>query len=126
MDRARGGEGTTLIEAKVTRLTAHSSDDQQTKYRTEEDLAEGRAHDPLPHFRATLRDAGVLTDGLEESLATEIRALVEDATDHAESEPDPDPGTATHHVFAESWSGEVPVAWGPDQLPHPPSARHEA
>ena len=40
--RARAGEGPTLIEAKVTRLTAHSSDDQQTKYRSAEEL-DGRA-----------------------------------------------------------------------------------
>ena len=58
VDRARSGGGPTLIEAKVTRLTAHSSDDQQTKYRSEDDLAEGRAHDPLPIFRAQLREAG--------------------------------------------------------------------
>src|SRR6187397_3257165 len=45
VDRARAGEGPTLIEAKVTRLTGHSSDDQQTKYRTEEDLESGREHD---------------------------------------------------------------------------------
>ena len=37
--RARAGDGPTLIEAKVTRLTGHSSDDQQTKYRSEEELA---------------------------------------------------------------------------------------
>ena len=36
--RARAGEGPTLIEAKVTRLTGHSSDDQQTKYRSEDEL----------------------------------------------------------------------------------------
>src|SRR4029078_173875 len=40
VDRARRGEGPTLIEAKVIRLTAHSSDDQQTKYRSAEELAE--------------------------------------------------------------------------------------
>src|SRR6266576_6353255 len=40
VDRARHGEGPTLIEAKVIRLTAHSSDDQQTKYRSAEELAE--------------------------------------------------------------------------------------
>ncbi len=34
IDRARRGDGPTLIEAKVMRLTAHSSDDQQTKYRS--------------------------------------------------------------------------------------------
>src|SRR3954467_5688281 len=93
IDRARTGGGPTLIEAKVTRLTAHSSDDQQTKYRSEDDLAEGRAHDPLPIFREQLRQAGVLTDEVETSLATEIAATVEDATQFAEAEPDADPAT---------------------------------
>ena len=44
--RARAGEGPTLIEAKVTRLTAHSSDDQQTKYRSEEELAAEKSQRP--------------------------------------------------------------------------------
>jgi 2-oxoisovalerate dehydrogenase E1 component alpha subunit len=113
VDRARSGAGPTLIEAKVTRLTAHSSDDQQTKYRSEDDLAQGRAHDPLPIFREQLRDAGVLTDELEERLEAEIRAAVEDATDHAEAEPDPDPFTAVDWVYAEAWPGETPPPWHP-------------
>jgi len=111
VERARGGGGPTLIEAKVTRLTAHSSDDQQTKYRTEDDLAEGRAHDPLPIFRDRLREAGVLTDGIEAELAAEIKALVEDATDYAEAEPDPDPATALDWVYAEHWPGETAPPW---------------
>jgi len=111
--RARAGGGPTLIEAKVTRLTAHSSDDQQTKYRSEDDLAEGRTHDPLPIFGAQLREAGVLTPEAEEALAAEIRMLVDDATDHAEAEPDPDPFTAIDHVYAEAWPGETPPPWHP-------------
>ena len=99
--RARAGEGPTLIEAKVTRLTAHSSDDQQTKYRSEEELAAERSRDPLPRFRAQLRDAGVLTDEIETRLAADIAAAVEDATTYAESRPAPDPATATWYVFAE-------------------------
>ena len=99
--RARAGEGPTLIEAKVTRLTAHSSDDQQTKYRSAEDLASGLGHDALPHFRDQLREAGVLTDEVEAALAAEIKAIVEDATDFAEAEPDPDPATALRYVYAE-------------------------
>jgi 2-oxoisovalerate dehydrogenase E1 component alpha subunit len=113
VDRARSGGGPTLIEAKVTRLTAHSSDDQQTKYRSEDDLAEGRAHDPLPIFGEQLRAAGVLTAALEERLAAEVRALVEDATDHAEAEPDPDPFTAVDGVYAETWPGETLPPWHP-------------
>ena len=70
---ARAGEGPTLIEAKVTRLTAHSSDDQQTKYRSAEELAAERGRDPLPLFRepaprrrrADRRDRGA-TDGRDQ------------------------------------------------------------
>jgi 2-oxoisovalerate dehydrogenase E1 component alpha subunit len=99
--RARAGEGPTLIEAKVMRLTAHSSDDQQTKYRSEEELAAERALDPLPLFRAQLRDAGVLDDEREAAIAAEIKTVVDDATDYAEAQPDPDPATATRYVYAE-------------------------
>jgi 2-oxoisovalerate dehydrogenase E1 component alpha subunit len=99
--RARAGEGPTLIEAKVTRLTAHSSDDQQTKYRSAEDLASGLGHDALPLFREQLREAGILTDVVEAALTAELKAIVEDATDFAEAEPDPDPATALRYVYAE-------------------------
>jgi 2-oxoisovalerate dehydrogenase E1 component alpha subunit len=101
VERARAGEGPTLIEAKVTRLTAHSSDDQQTKYRSEEELAEERKRDPLPVFRSRLRDAGVLTDQIEEQLTAEIKGIVDEATEYAESQPDPDPATAMRYVFVE-------------------------
>jgi 2-oxoisovalerate dehydrogenase E1 component alpha subunit len=99
--RARAGDGPTLIEAKVTRLTAHSSDDQQTKYRSEEDLAAGKERDPLPVFRARLRDAGVLTEEIEAGLTAEITGIVDEATEYAEAQPDPDPATASRYVFAE-------------------------
>jgi 2-oxoisovalerate dehydrogenase E1 component alpha subunit len=98
--RARAGDGPTLIEAKVTRLTAHSSDDQQTKYRSAEELTSERERDPLPRFREQLRDGGVLTDAIEERIAAELRAAVDDATDYAEAEPDPDPATAMRYVYA--------------------------
>ncbi len=103
--RARSGEGPTLIEAKVTRLTGHSSDDQQTKYRSAEDLASGRGQDALPRFREQLREAGVLTDEIEARLTAEIAAAVEDATEYAEHEPDPDPAAATRFVYAEDAEG---------------------
>ena len=103
--RARAGDGPSLIEAKVTRLTAHSSDDQQTKYRSAEELVEERGHDALPLFRGQLVDAGVLTDEIETRLTADIAAAVEDATDYAEAELDPDPSTATRYVYAEPADG---------------------
>jgi 2-oxoisovalerate dehydrogenase E1 component alpha subunit len=110
--RARAGEGPTLIEAKVMRLTAHSSDDQQTKYRSEDELAAEKALDPLPLFRAQLADAGILTPEVEARIAAEVTAAVDDATDYSESQPDPDPSTAMKWVFAEEWPGETPPPWG--------------
>ena len=112
VDRARRGEGPTLIEAKVTRLTAHSSDDQQTKYRSEEELAAERQRDPVPRFRTQLREAGVLDDESEARIAADIEAEVDEATQYAESQPDPDPREATRWVFAEDWPSEAPpVDW---------------
>jgi 2-oxoisovalerate dehydrogenase E1 component alpha subunit len=101
IDRARRGDGPTLIEAKVTRLTPHSSDDQQTKYRSPEDLTAGRERDALPWLRQRLRDARVLDEEREAAIAAEVKAAVDDATDWAEQQPEPDPSTALRHVFAE-------------------------
>jgi 2-oxoisovalerate dehydrogenase E1 component alpha subunit len=112
VDRARRGDGPTFIEAKVIRLTAHSSDDQQTKYRTADELADLQTKDPLPRYRSELRDAGVLTDEIEAQIEAEVKAEVEDATTYAEEAANPDPATAMRWVFAEEWPGETPPAWG--------------
>jgi len=115
IDRARTGEGPTLIEAKVSRLTAHSSDDQHTKYRSAEELESEKARDPLPRFRDELRAAGMIDEESEARLLAESRKVVEDATDWAEAQSDPDPATAQRHVYADSpparmddelWTGE--------------------
>jgi 2-oxoisovalerate dehydrogenase E1 component alpha subunit len=111
IERARAGDGPTLIEAKVSRLTAHSSDDQHTKYRTAEDIEAGKARDPLPRFRDQLRDAGLLDDQAEERLVAESRKVIEDATDWAEAQADPDPATAQRHVY-----GDLPPARMDDPL----------
>jgi 2-oxoisovalerate dehydrogenase E1 component alpha subunit len=112
VDRARAGDGPTIIEAKVTRLTAHSSDDQQTKYRSAEELEAEKSLDPLPRFREQLRDAGILTEELEATIAKEQTAIVNEATDYAENEADPDPSTALDWVYGERWPSEEPPPWG--------------
>jgi 2-oxoisovalerate dehydrogenase E1 component alpha subunit len=110
--RARAGDGPSLIEAKVTRLTGHSSDDQQTKYRSEEELLADRALDPVPKFKAQLVEAGVLTAEAEARITASIVAAVDDATEYAESQPDPQPSTAMKHVYAQDWPSETPPPWG--------------
>ena len=100
-ERARRGEGPSLIETVTYRLTAHSSDDDDRQYRTAEDIAEGRAKDPIILFEQYLRDADVLTDELFESIQTRITDIVNDATDYAEAAPYAQPEHALKYVYAE-------------------------
>lgn len=99
-DRARAGEGPTLLEARVPRLTAHSSDDDARTYRTAEEIEADRAKDPIPKFRNRLREAGILTDELEAEIQARVKAEINAATEIAEQAPYPDPATLLDHVYA--------------------------
>jgi 2-oxoisovalerate dehydrogenase E1 component alpha subunit len=100
-DRARRGEGPTLIEARVVRLTSHSSDDDQRRYR---DPAEGEAlkeQDPIARFAAHLREMGLLDDAKDEEYRAAAKEEVNEASRRAEARPDPDPATAERYVYGD-------------------------
>lgn len=100
-DRARRGEGPTLIEAVTYRLTSHSSDDDHRVYRTEEELAEARAKDPIITFANYLKETGVLTDERDEEIQARVMKEVNEATDYAEKAPYAEPERALRYVYAE-------------------------
>jgi len=104
-DRARNGEGPSLIEAVTYRLTAHSSDDDDRQYRTAEDIAEGKALDPLITFANYLRDLDILPTDLEKEINDRIMKEVNEATDYAEAAPYAAPEDAMKHVYAEKDGG---------------------
>src|SRR5215831_9564861 len=60
--RARAGQGPTLIECLVDRLGAHSSEDDQRRYRTQEEIDQLAANDGLSRFRRRLLDEGILDE----------------------------------------------------------------
>src|SRR2546426_4818836 len=66
VDRARAGEGPTLIECVTYRLGGHTTADDPTKYRSTEEVAEWERRDPLTRFRAYLEKKDLLEDGLEQ------------------------------------------------------------
>ena len=99
--RARSGEGPTLIEARVERYLPHTSDDDDTRYRPREEIAEARKRDPLTIFAAQLRQTGLLTDELDERLRAAARAAVNRATDEVESAPYPGVEDFYERVYAE-------------------------
>jgi 2-oxoisovalerate dehydrogenase E1 component alpha subunit len=113
-DRARRGEGPTLIEARVVRLTSHSSDDDQRRYRDPSEVEHLKEQDPIPMFAGELRAAGVLTDEVDEAIKGEVKAEINEATKSAESRPDPVADDAHERVYAEPIAGGgMPVPLGP-------------
>jgi 2-oxoisovalerate dehydrogenase E1 component alpha subunit len=100
--RARAGEGPTLIDAKVPRLTSHSSDDDQRRYRTEAALETDRRHDCLGSFARRLDELGLLSARAEEAMRAELMAELDQATAEAEAAPEPEPETLPLHVLGDS------------------------
>jgi 2-oxoisovalerate dehydrogenase E1 component alpha subunit len=99
VERARRGEGPTLIEAKTYRFTAHSSDDDDKRYRPAEEVAIWRQKDPVQRFARYLREAGILTDPVEEEITERVSQQVDDATEYAEHAPDPTADDLTTFVY---------------------------
>jgi 2-oxoisovalerate dehydrogenase E1 component alpha subunit len=99
-DRARAGEGPTLIESNVVRLTPHSSDDDDRRYRPEAEREQARNRDPMNVFGSYLRMHRLLDDAAEQSMRDRIRRSVDAALDEAEAAPLPAPETAFDHVYA--------------------------
>ena len=99
-DRARRGDGPTLVEAKVYRFQPHTSDDDDRSYRDREEVNAWKARDPLLLFERRLRDLGVLDDASLAEIQASIRHEVDAATDAAENAPPPDPATFDRYVYA--------------------------
>ncbi len=102
IQRARSGAGPTLLEAKVHRLTSHSSDDDQRRYRSAEDIEAERKQDCVPRLRAMLEDLGVLSAGDADAMRTELVAELDEATAYAENAADPSVDTVMLHVYGGS------------------------
>ncbi|MBU8869555.1 MAG: pyruvate dehydrogenase (acetyl-transferring) E1 component subunit alpha [Gemmatimonadales bacterium] len=85
IDRASKGEGPTLIEAVTYRLLMHTTADDPTKYRTEEEEKEAWTREPMIRFAAYLRAKGYWDDAKEEALLAEVKQKIEAAIKEFES-----------------------------------------
>ncbi len=100
VERARRGDGPTLIDADVVRLLPHSSSDNQAKYRSAAELEADLARDPIALFEAELIGRGVCTPADLATEREEARRLVDEAAEEAAAAPFPEPATAKDHVFS--------------------------
>ena len=100
LERARSGQGPTLIEAVTYRMGAHTTSDDPTKYRDAADDELWRGRDPIDRLKIYLRAKGVLDDNLEAGLASEALALADRMRESCRALPDPDPLSIFDHVYA--------------------------
>jgi pyruvate dehydrogenase E1 component alpha subunit len=91
VERARSGEGPTLIEALTYRIGAHTTADDPTRYRDEDEVQSWRAKDPILRFRRFLIARSMLTEEKDRQLLEEVEAEVNQAADEALAQPPPAP-----------------------------------
>jgi pyruvate dehydrogenase E1 component alpha subunit/2-oxoisovalerate dehydrogenase E1 component alpha subunit len=109
VDRARRGEGVTLIELITYRRKGHAEHDNQSYVPPGEIERWGRENDPLDRFIKILTGReGVLAPELEQ-IDSRVRAEIDRATDEAEASPVPEPRDGLLGVYADPAS--VPVLW---------------
>ncbi len=100
IDRARAGEGPSLIEYKTFRMTGHSAHDD-AGYVPPELFEEWKRKDPIVRFEKALLDEGVVTQDRLEEMQRECVSIIDDAVDWAEKQPYPAAEDVTKDVYYE-------------------------
>ncbi len=104
LQRARSGEGPTLIEMKTYRWFGHSDIDP-ADYRADEEVEEWIEKDPLPRFTAYLEEKKVLDDKKLVQIQGRVRREVEQAIEFAEQSERPQAESFLSHVYAHDYPG---------------------
>ncbi|MFJ8819573.1 pyruvate dehydrogenase (acetyl-transferring) E1 component subunit alpha [Amycolatopsis thermoflava] len=101
VERARAGDGPTLIELETYRMGAHNTADDPTRYRGEDTPADWSDKDPIVRVRRYLTAKGLWDDGRQESLAAELTQEIDRAIDAADAYDPPAIDQVFPHVYAE-------------------------
>lgn len=113
VEYVRTGEGAAMVHARCVRIHSHSNSDRHELYRSPEELDAARAADPLPRFRRTLLEQGLLTADEIGAIEARNMQVYEEAADRAKASPDPKPESIHDFVVPEPWA---PEKW-PEGLP---------
>jgi 2-oxoisovalerate dehydrogenase E1 component len=119
IERARRGEGPTLIEAKTYRTVGHHEGDPVVGiYRTQAEIDEWTRRCPVETFRRRIiEDYAVVTGREVDEIDARVDAEVARAIEFARSSPEPDPASAARHVYAdpinppEALAKQTPTEW---------------
>jgi pyruvate dehydrogenase E1 component alpha subunit len=101
LERARRGEGPTLVEAFTYRMGAHTTSDDPTRYRGDEERAAWEAKDPIARLRAYLLAETDTNEGFFEELETESEALGKRVREAVRAMPEPDKFAIFENTYAD-------------------------
>jgi pyruvate dehydrogenase E1 component alpha subunit len=101
LDRARGGQGPSLVEALTYRLADHTTSDDAARYRSEEELADRREEDPILRMRRYLEYCGAWSEQEYEAMERECREEVEREVEAYLAEPAATPDSIFAHLHAQ-------------------------
>ncbi|MGW7485394.1 pyruvate dehydrogenase (acetyl-transferring) E1 component subunit alpha [Streptomyces sp. NPDC054786] len=101
LERARTGQGPMLIEAFTYRMGAHTTSDDPTKYRADEERAAWEAKDPILRLRTYLEAEGLVDEAYLASIDAESEALGKRVRDAVRAMPDPDTMAIFENVYAD-------------------------
>jgi pyruvate dehydrogenase E1 component alpha subunit/2-oxoisovalerate dehydrogenase E1 component alpha subunit len=103
--RARSGGGPTFVEALTYRIGAHSTSDDPTRYRTDEEVERWKKKDPVDRLAKHLRAIGRLHDAIDKSLEEELTKEIADVVKDVEAMPAPARASLFEDVYAApSWN----------------------
>ncbi len=114
INRAREGNGPTLLECKTYRWYGHSEIDP-AKYREPEEVQEWKARDPIPRMEGFLQQQGLWSSDWKQQLVREFETEIEQAIAFAEASPFAEPEEALDHVYSFNIRERelVPKTWQP-------------
>jgi pyruvate dehydrogenase E1 component alpha subunit len=112
VDRARAGDGPTLIECHTMRMHGHGAHDDMS-YVPKELFREWEARDPIATYSARLVADYGFAEAEIEGMRAEVKAEVDEGARRALEQPMPDPATAHDGVFADEWEplGDGNAPW---------------
>ncbi len=101
IERARSGQGPTLIETLTYRIGAHTTADDPTRYRDAAEVAAWQAKDPIKRFRRFLMEQGILSEEQDQQLIAAIEEEINEAVQAAEAMPAMKPDSFFDFMWAE-------------------------
>ena len=98
-ERARHGEGPTLIECKTYRWFGHHEGDPGTSYRTKDEIQEWKLRDPIEKLREQAVKSGWAVAADFDAIDDDVNRIIADCAEYALNSPLPEPETAMDHVY---------------------------